>query len=340
MKRLFAVFGIIALWSAPTSAQDLSRALSDVGEAYAEAYVDPLLRALGTDLNAGLLGVPLSRGKVNGIDLYFGLKINGTSISESERSFDLTYADRVLFETYIDGEHIRLSVPASVSVRDAPTVFGSSTAGSAIVRVQHDTTVTFQGTPRPVSVDTSYTIETIGGLTELSIAPLPVPHLEVGTFMGTSLMVRWLPKIGIMDIGSVGLAGFGIRHDVSQYLPASPIDIAVQAMWQSLRVADSEDGDVLNASTSSFALSAGKRLGPLSLYGGLQMNSANIDITYRHTLRADDFSENLEVAFSNKRSGQVQGVIGGGLHAGPLVLSADIGLGANTVYGVSLGVLL
>lgn len=345
MKQIVLLFCLII--PAAASAQDLGETLSNVGQAYAEEYVDPLLRALGSDLNGGLMNVPLSRGKVHGLDVYFGIKVLGTPIGESERRFDLTYSDRVTIDTYvegidpyIDGTRIDLSVPATFTVRDAPTVFGPSEVGRATVHVRHDTVVTHMGRTIPVSVDTSYTVETIGGLTELSMAPLPVPHLELGTLFGTSVMVRWLPTLSMNDVGSIGLSGFGLRHDIGQYIPGSTLDVAVQAMWQNLRVADSSEGEVLHAATSSYTVSAGKRFGIVSLYGGLQVNSADMEVSYRYNLSTDDNREEFDIAFSNDRSGQVHAVIGGGVHAGPLNLALDVGFGSNPVYGLSLGILL
>src|SRR5690606_34566650 len=52
-----------------------------------------------------------------------------------------------------------------------------------------------------------------------NIMPIPMAHLGIGLPKGTDLKIRFIPKINIGGDGELKMFGFGIMHDVKQYIP-------------------------------------------------------------------------------------------------------------------------
>src|SRR5262249_8944553 len=103
------------------------------------------------------------------------------------------------------------------------------------------------------------------------------PQATVGVPMKTDLIVRYLPAIEVdKDIGKVSFFGIGAKHSVSQYLPVLPLDVAAYAMYQKLTVGT----DLLKATNFAYGVCASKSLLMLTLYGGLGLESASMDVHY------------------------------------------------------------
>ena len=246
MTKFFSLlFVLFLLISAPLAAQDFSETLSEVGEAYARAYVDPLAESLGADMNSGLFHTASTGKKILGVNVYIGFKASATFLNASQKSFDLTYSGTVPIEVELAGDLITLDVPATFTVTDAPTIFGEEEEAMASVSVNHDTTFQSIGLTLPISIDSTLSPQQmIGGLLPTNVAPFLVPQVGIGTVMGTDIMVRFLPQITVPDYGSVEILGFGIRHNINQYVPLLPIDLAIQAVWQRVGVDDELDNQL------------------------------------------------------------------------------------------------
>src|ERR1051325_7760949 len=56
--------------------------------------------------------------------------------------------------------------------------------------------------------------------TGLTFLPVPSAQLGIGIGCGTDIMVRYMPTINLGDnVGKIGLWGFGIKHDIKQWIP-------------------------------------------------------------------------------------------------------------------------
>lgn len=341
MTKYFSLlFVLFLLISAPLAAQDFSETLSEVGEAYARAYVDPLAESLGADMNSGLFHTASTGKKILGVNVYIGFKASATFLNASQKSFDLTYSGTVPIEVELAGDMITLDVPATFTVTDAPTIFGDEEEAMARVSVNHDTTFQSIGLTLPISIDSTLSPqETIGGLLPTNVAPFLVPQVGVGTVMGTDVMVRFLPQITVPDYGSVEILGFGIRHNINQYVPLLPIDLAIQAVWQRVGVDDDLDNQVMSAKTFAVNIAASKRFGPLTLYAGLQTERS--DIRFQYTVDPDEFNlddqEPVEVDFTLSDIGKNRALFGMGLKFGPVLLNGDISVGHITVVSAGFG---
>lgn len=60
-----------------------------------------------------------------------------------------------------------------------------------------------------------------------------MPQIEVGSFYGTELTLRFIPRIDLgKNIGKFTFWGVGIRHSISQYIPNPFVDFAFQVAYQ------------------------------------------------------------------------------------------------------------
>ena len=330
---------VLLLWSTPATAQELTETLEEVGEAYARAYVDPLAESLGADLNTGLFHTASTGKKILGVNVYIGFKVSASLLDNSHKTFDLTYTGRVPIEFDLGGERFMLDVPATFTVNDAPTIFGSTEEAIAQVSVSHDTTLQTIGLTLPVSIDSTLAPEQIiGGLVDTDVAPFIVPQVGVGTFMGTDVMFRWLPTISVTDVGSIGIIGFGVRHNINQYIPRLPLDLAIQAVWQRVTVDDNLDNQVISAKVFAVNVAASKRFGVLTLYAGAQTERS--DIRFSYTFEPDDFNldeEPVDIDFTLSDIGKSRFVFGAGVKLGPVLFNTDISVGQITVASAGFG---
>ncbi|MFK7846941.1 MAG: DUF6588 family protein [Rhodothermales bacterium] len=332
---------ILFFLAMPAKAQDLNETLSQVGEAYARAYVNPLADALGANLNTGLFHTAGVSKRVFGVNVYFGLKASAALLDNSHKSFNLVYQGNVPLDVELAGQTISMDVPATFTVDNAPTIFGEDQVGFATVSVNHDTTISTLGLNLPVSFDSTLTPrETIGGLLQTSVAPFVVPQIGLGTVFGTDVMIRWLPQIKVTDVGALELFGFGVRHNLNQYIPALPFDLSIQAAWQSIRAEDDLGAEVLEANTFAVNLALSKRIGVLTVYGGLQTERSDISFSYIFDVDDVDSSidvDPIDVNFTLSNVGKTRGIFGLGLKLGPVVWNADISVGQITVVSAGFG---
>ena len=105
----------------------------------------------------------------------------------------------------------------------------------------------------------------------------------LGIGFGTQVMARIVPTldmgnlVGVDEVGDVSAFGFGVMHNLTQWLPIpTPFwDLSVTAGTQKV-----EAGDYLEASGTTFGLVGSAGLGPLSLYAHGSTYKASIDVDY------------------------------------------------------------
>ena len=339
MKRFLLLLTVVFVTQ--SQAQDLNETLSQVGELYARAYVDPLADALGADLNTGLFHTASVVTRF-GFNVYLGVKAPATLLKSTQKSFDLQYSGRIPVSFDLAGTTISMSLPATFNVDNAPTIFGEDTPGQTVVTVMHDTTFSTLGLTLPVSFDSTFAPEsTIEGFLPTNVAPLLVPQIGLGTVLGTDVMARWLPKISIPDVGSISLFGFGVRHSISQYIPAMPIEVALQTAWQKVQIENDQGGDFIEANTFAVNLALSKSFGILTVYTAVQSERSDIDFSYVFNLSGMDSELDLDpidVNFTLESANKTRGIFGLGVQLGPVVINTDVGVGQLVVVSTGLGV--
>lgn len=347
MRKAVSAILVILAFAGVASAQDLGSILGKVGSQYAKGYVAPAVDAFGADLNSGLFHSAKVGGILPfGLSLYVGVQVPTSIIPSSEKNFSMSYIDTVSFRRTIGSNVFDIKVPATFTVNNAPTVFGDkNTIGEATFNAQKDTTISIGGgVSQTFALDSTGTISTVAGLQALilnSLAPMPIPQIGIGSIFGTDIMVRFLPKTKILNVGSAQMVGFAIRHSVSQYIPLVPIDIAVQLGWQNLSVYDSAGTKMLTESAVAANLEVSKTFAIVTLYGGLQVESSSADVNYTFTPTpsvADPNPQSIPISFSVKGKNNVRGLLGLDFGFGPLTVNLDYSVGAVNVATLGIGV--
>jgi len=311
MRKIFLSTLTVLLVSSFASAQDLGSTLGKVDAPYAKAYVAPVVNAFGMDMNSGLFHTADVGGTLPfGLSLYVGVQVGGTLVSGSDKTINLIYHDTV-------------GVPATYDVTNAPTIFGSKKKGMAYVTPDNQL----------IPADS---VPTIGGLVNTSIAPLPIPQIGLGSLFGTDVMVRYLPSIKLANFGKVQLFGWGLRHSISQYIPLIPVDIAVQFGFQNLSIKDTSGSNVFKLSTFAANVEVSKTFAILTVYGGLQVESSKVDVSYIFT--RSGLPQPIPISFSLDGQNKFRALLGLDLGLGLLNINADYSLGAVNAVTAGLGI--
>lgn len=336
--RSLLLCGTLLLTSFAVQAQDLGETLEAVGEDYARLYVTPLVDAFGADINAGLFHSAQigGTGILPGIDIYFGVKLFGAQLDDSDKTLSLLYVAEEDFRGP-DGNTYRL--PVQYEINDAPTVFGETEAGVVTATVNervHPGPDGIDNTDDDIFVNETSQLDLLAGLVDTDIAPLAIPQITVGTFMGTDVSLRYLPALNVDDYGSVEFLGYGLRHSISQYIPLLPVDIAVGAMWQNMQIDDTDDNQVFKAETFAGFLSVSKTFGAATVYAGAQTESTTVDIAY--SFESD--GQRTDVAFEVDAANEMRFLGGVSFGLGPVTLNVDYSASEYNTISAGLGVTL
>ncbi len=169
------------------------------------------------------------------------------------------------------------------------------------------------------------------GINETSI-PAVLPQIA-GSFMGTEVMLRYLPSI---SLGSgdeeLSMFGIGIKHSISRYIPLSPVDIAVQFLYNNLEITG-----VMDITAIAFNAHASKSFGLFTLYGGLQYESSTFDLEYTFTNPSNLPNQQVgDVKVSIDGDNTFRGTLGGSVKLAVIALNIDYSLGAQSVLSGGL----
>ncbi len=96
---------------------------------------------------------------------------------------------------------------------------------------------------------------------------IPVAYPQIGaSFLGTRVILRYLPSISIADKNDLSMFGFGIEHNISRYIPLFPLDLAVQFIYNNF-----ESSGIMKLSNIAFNTHASKTFGLITPYSDSSM---------------------------------------------------------------------
>ena len=335
---LVVLLVLIGLSGRRAQSQEFSEAISRVGEEYARGYVAPLVDALGTNFNAGLVPAATLGSEANGITVYVGFKAFGAFVPDERKRFSTAYVNDVPISQELGTETIELNVPATFTIEQAPSFFGESEPGEMTVRIQQDTTFSYLGLTLPVSFDTTFTLQGIGGLWNTGVAPFLVPEVVLGTFLGTSVMLRWVPEFSVENSEKMGFLGFGVQHSLNQYMPGLPVDVGVQAVWQRAGAKDDQDNQVVRVTTFAANVHVGKRFGLFGVYGALQSEQSRARVRYDYIPTGQNSDLNpVPTRFTIAGANKMRLVLGLDLKVGLFHANTDISIGRMNSMSLGLG---
>jgi hypothetical protein len=272
-------------------AQSIDQRLQSFATEYAKGYVQPLVDAFGANLNSGLYH---SADTESALDIYGGIKIIGTFISSDMQTFNT-------------------ASPYNNQASTTATVLGGN--GSDI-----------PGAPTPGKY-----LNGAGAFGNVKLVPLFVPQASVGNFMGTQLMIRYLPAQNISDVGQVSFWGAGVQHSLGQYIPMIPLCLAAQVAYQHLTV-----GDNFTASAFSIGVQASKKIVLVTIYGGVAYEVCSMTLSYNYTQPGTSQTQKVSVDFTGANT--FRATVGASVNFLFFKVNADYSFGKIPVGSVGIGV--
>ena len=232
---------------------NLSQTLSNLSNDAASAYLVPAVSGFGADINSNWFH-EIVQPKILGFDLELSFVGMGTFFNDANKTFSATGLFRfntsqagtltssITNSTYRKGvinEIITQDLQVGIS---GPTVVGSKNQN--VVITFPGKTFVFDNQSFSVPQQNISLTDVKGYLNNLPILPVATPQLSIGTIVGTSVTLRYLPSIKLnSDLDNINYYGIGIQHNPAEWLNIPiPFDLSIGLIDQTLKV-----GSVLKA---------------------------------------------------------------------------------------------
>lgn len=161
---------------------------------------------------------------------------------------------------------------------------------------------------------------------------IPIAYPQVGvSFLGTEVILRYLPPVKIADNNDLNIFGIGVAHTVSRYIPLFPVDVAVQLLYNSMKIEQ-----IMKMNNLAFNVHMSKTLGVFTPYIGLQYEKTTLDLNY--TIKGDPQSgdpalrTDTNISVSTNGDNKFRATVGASLKLVVLVLNADVGFSSQTIF--------
>ncbi len=265
LRAVVMVLCALFLVASAATAQNLQQQIASLGHDAAVSYVTPLFQGWTADLNSAIYH-SADLHDILGFDI--GLKIGAARVQDEDKTYLFTMPATI--STPYGTLHAGTNYDASVT---APTAVGE----------KQGVNITARNTGTPMDGKTLVTLPP--GFAPAAIGvPLFAPQVAIGLPLGFEVIGRFIPTMKLGDYGKVNFLGFGLRHDIDQYIPMCPVDIAIHFMTQKFTLKDSTDNNLLTGSATAFGVEVSKRLLILTIYGGFQIESGKFDLAnYTYT---------------------------------------------------------
>lgn len=245
------------------------RAGADDANTLIGKYMNPAMTGFGYGINGGWYNTAKTHKKL-GFDLT--ISVNAAQVPDADETF--------LFRNS-DYSNIRL---ASGTTASAPTLMGDDTNGPLL---EAFSTVSVGGMNQEIT--SQFRSPQGAGLGNFNVVPVPTVNLGIGLIKNTDLKIRYVPEVNAKDF-SMDLIGFGIMHDIKQYIPflkRLPLDVSLLAAYTDANITYDLNDLGLNGSNQvatydvnayTVQILASKKLALLTLYGGVGYNSATTSL--------------------------------------------------------------
>ena len=311
-KNLFIILAILT--AVNSYSQIITKDITQA-EKLIEAYFTPMTESFGSGLNSGWYNTakPHSLG---GFDLTFTTNI--VIIPSSGKTFNIEKAGGETFTSTKD---------------DASTIFGED----------NKTEMTYTNS----DTDSSFSFQMPGGLKTPAV-PLPMIQAGIGLIKNTAIDIRYMPTLNIGDDINVNLFGFGIKHDLLQWIPAIgdaiPMSLSFQAGYTSLNtelnISEEKQKVTLNTKATTINLVASKKLLMITAYAGVGYNSAITTFSSAADLDLGGAKFEEEVKIDFESNNNVRANIGLRLNITLVTIQADYTFAEYPTATLGLGVSL
>ncbi|MBI3220854.1 MAG: hypothetical protein HYZ44_15170 [Bacteroidetes bacterium] len=256
-------------------------------------YATPALNALSYGLNQGWYNTAAPH-KLFGFDL----TITASPIFLS--SSDLKYTVNNASLTNVKLASIGSTTVSPTGSAEVPTIFGDD----VMPKYQGYVNGIPTGAPVDGAPGLNLDIPVVG-----NAAPMAMVQLGVGLPKGTDLKLRFFPSTKIGNGGSVNMFGFGIMHDVKQYIPgvkSLPFDLSGFFGYTSLKMDVSLDSNdpgkkaILETTAMTLQGLISKKISVLTLYGavGYNFNSSSLAVKGTYTSNTTTLVDPIDISAS------------------------------------------
>ena len=260
---------------------------------YLEGYIGPAMLSFSNGMAGGWYNTAKTH-KPGGMDLNFSLNV--ANMPTSERLFNFNAADFSILRV-VDSNGNFLTGSTQM-----PTLVGGPT--TMRLGVTEQTSYSFNGVDYTYDLGSNVVpFQAPGGfdVEDVPLVGVPAPTLQlaIGIFKNTDIKIRFIPEQKFDDY-SIKLFGFGIQHDLKQWIPGMkqvPIDFSLFAGTTKLSSDfffedNGPDWRVSNghaefsARATTFQLLVSKKLSFFTPYLGIGINSVSTSfkVTGRYEL--------------------------------------------------------
>lgn len=282
---------------------DFAEQLKKLATKNAQGYAGPLATAFGTSLNSGFYQTAKPH-KFLGFDV--SVKVAAVKVPDDGKVFDFYVGDvPVAFPGLgLPNDELVVDLELLYPERESPTLFGKDemnnilpdpngaaialesalrTAGKTQAEIDllklsptwTNAVSQIQGAAVPLTTPQGLNLSFMG-----FNAGFAMPQVSVGLPFKTEVMVRMIPEYEVDKVGKVSFFGFGVKHNLDQYIPIPlfPVDISAQFGMQQFKI-----GDIVESNHTAWNIQASKKLGiglSITPYIGFGMESSSMDISY------------------------------------------------------------
>jgi hypothetical protein len=299
--RLVAALAVMLLLGAARTGQAQERSLEEtisvLSADAAEAYLAPVSKAFGANLNSGWFH-RAPRPERLGFHFEAGLVAAGSFFAAKDRSFAVAGRFRLSAEeawqlvSLLEQQQGQLPIIVRQALVTELTadpsevgISGATVIGSADERI----TIAYPGAThrlygRDYFVPAAEFELPFGGFGEwagLDLLPLAVPQFGIGTLWGTRATLRWLPALELEDgLGEYRYFGYGLEHNPAVWFGRRPaLDLAICAYRQRMEL-----GNLFTSRSSAWGLTASRQFGWRFLnatpYAGILFERAGTRVAY------------------------------------------------------------
>jgi len=217
-----------------------------------------------------------------------------------------------------------------------PTIIGSKSQN--VVVTFPGKTFTYDSQNYTVPMQNISLTNVNGFLNNLSILPIGVPQLSVGTLFGTSLTVRYLPSISLnSSLGDLNYFGFGFQHNPAVWLDMPlPVDFSLGFFTQTMKV-----GSVLKATGTAYSLNVGKNfwfgLFSIAPYASFAVEKSTVSVNYNETYDTQAGPETVNISFDEDGDNTSRFILGTNFKLGAVNLNVDYSFSKFNTVSAGLG---
>jgi hypothetical protein len=281
LSLLFILMSVAQSARSQGSIDDLIKGSQKDANYLVNGYVSPVLKVIGYGLNQGWYNTAKPHKK-------FGVDLTATVNLIKIPSSDLNY--------YVDNSKLS-SIELTNSAGTAPAPNGGglvpTVVGPNVTPLYHLKNDPATGLPAPYTSQYEFQGPSGADLSKTPVMsnalPVPVVQLGIGLPKGFDLKVRMIPKIKFGDNkdSDVSLIGFGLMHDIKQYLPGIkrlPFDLSGFVGYTNMKVNVAFDKNhqdqkgTLTSSATTIQAVISKKVSVLTGYFGLGYNIANTKV--------------------------------------------------------------